>query len=94
MVGVEMVMKFNLNINKKYEVENWVRDNLGSDANVCIDKVSVNYDGLPRIEHIYRKKGDKWILTIGLHENKTLTLEVDDGIISEEDAIMLMLRYS
>jgi hypothetical protein len=94
MVGVEMVMKFNLNINKIYAEENWVRDNLGSDANICIEKVSVNYDGLPRIEHIYRKKGDKWILTIGLHENKTLTLEVDDGIISEEDAIMLMLRYS
>ncbi len=89
-----MGMKFNLNINKKYEVENWVRDNLGSDANIRIEKVSVNYDGLPRIEHIYRKKGDKWTLTIGLHENKTFTLEVDDGIISEEDAIMLMLRYS
>jgi hypothetical protein len=87
-------MKFNLNINKKYEVENWVRENLGSDANICIDKVSVDYGGLPRIEYIYRKKGDKWTLTIGVHENKTFTLEVDDGIISEEDAIMLMLRYS
>jgi hypothetical protein len=94
MVGVEMVMKFNLSIKKKHEVEDWVRDNLGSDANICIDKVSVNYGGLSRIEYIFRKKGDKWILTIGLHENKTLTLEVDDGIISEKDAIMLMLRYS
>jgi len=87
-------MKFNLNIDKKYAVENWVRDNLGSDANICIEKVSVDYGVLSRIEHIYRKKGNKWTLTIGLHENKTLTLEVDDGVISEEDAIMLMLRYS
>jgi len=89
-----MGMKFNLNINKKYAVENWVRDNLGSDANICIERVRVDYGGLPREEYIYRKKGDKWTLTIGVHENKTFTLEVDDGIISEEDAIMLMLRYS
>lgn len=87
-------MKFDLNINKKYEVENWVRDNLGSDANIRIERVRVDYGGLPREEYIFRKTGDKWILTIGLHENKTLTLEADDGIISEEDAIMLMLRYS
>ena len=91
-----MVMKFNLNIKKKHEVEDWVRDNLGSDPNICIDKVLVKYGngGLSREEYIYKKKGDKWTLTIGLHENKTLTLEVDDGIISEEDAIMFMLRYS
>ena len=94
MVGVEMGMKFNLNIDKKYAVEDWVRDNLGSDANIRIERVRVDYGGLPREEYIFKKKGDKWILTIGLHENKTLTLEVDDGIISEEDAIMLMLRYS
>ena len=94
MVGVEMVMKFNLNIKKKHEVDDWVRDNLGSEPSIRIERVSVDYGGLSRTEYIFRKKGDKWILTIGLHENKTLTLEVDDGIISEEDAIMLMLRYS
>ena len=87
-------MKFNLNIKKKHEVDDWVRDNLGSDAAIRIERVRVEYGGLPREEYIFRKKGDKWILTIGLHENKTLTLEVEDGIISEEDAIMLMLRYS
>lgn len=87
-------MKFNLNIDKKYAVENWVRDNLGSDANICIERVSVDYGGLSRTEYIFRKKGDKWTLTIGLHENKTLTLEVDDGIIPKEDVIMFMLRYS
>ena len=91
---IEVGMKFNLNIDKKYAVENWVRDNLGSDANICIERVSVDYSGLSRTEYIFRKKGDKWTLTIGLHENKTLILEVEDGIISEEDAIMLMLRYS
>jgi hypothetical protein len=87
-------MKFNLNIDKKYAVEDWVRDNLGSDSNIRIERVRVDYGGLPREEYIFKKKGDKWILTIGLHENKTLTLEADDGIISEEYAIMLMLRYS
>ena len=90
----EMGMKFNLNIKKKHEVDDWVRDNLGAEPSIRIERVSVDYGGLSRTEYIFRKKGDKWILTIGLHENKTLILEVDDGIISEEDAIMLMLRYS
>jgi hypothetical protein len=87
-------MKFNLNTKKKREVQNWVRENLGSNPSGRIDRVRVDYDGVTREEYIFRKKGDKWKLFIGLHENKTLTLEVDDGIISEEDAIMLMLRYS
>ena len=89
-----MGMKFNLNIKKKHAVDDWVRDNLGSEPSICIERVRVDYGGLPREEYIFRKKGDKWTLTIGLHENKTLTLEVDDGIISEEDAIMFMLKYS
>ena len=89
-----MGMKFNLNMKKKHEVEDWVRDNLGAEPSIRIERVRVDYGGLSREEYIFRKKGDKWILTIGLHENKTLILEVDDGIISEEDAIMLMLRYS
>ena len=91
---IEMGMKFNLNIKKKHEVDDWVRDNLGSEPSIRIERVSVDYGGLSRTEYIFRKKGDKWTLTIGLHENKTLILEVEDGIISEEDAIMLMLRYS
>jgi len=94
MVGVAIGMKFNLNIDKKYAVENWVRDNLGSDSNICIERVGVYYGGLRHEEYIFKKKGDKWILSTGLNENKTLTLEVEDGIISEEDAIMFMLRYS
>ena len=89
-----MGMKLNLNIKKKHEVEDWVRDNLGSDANICIDKVSVDYGGLRRIEYIYRKNGDKWKLSIGLHENKTFILEIEDDVLSEEDVIMFMLRYS
>jgi len=91
---IEMGMKLNLNIKKKHEVEDWVRDNLGSDANICIDKVSVDYGGLRRIEYIYRKNGDKWKLSIGLHENKTFILEIEDDVLSEEDVIMFMLRYS
>ena len=89
-----MGMKFNLNIKNKNEVQDWVRDNLGSNPSGCIERVSVEYGGLSREEYIFRKKGDKWKLSIGLHENKTLTLEVDDGILSEEDVIMFMLRYS
>ena len=89
-----MGMKFDLNKNKQHEVEDWVRDNLDFEPKMTIEKVSVNYGGLPRIEYILKKKGDTWELIIGMHGNKTLTLEVDDGIISEEDAIMFMLKYS
>ena len=89
-----MVMKFNLNIKKKHDVEDWVRDNLGAEPSIRIERVRVYYGGLPREEYIFRKKGDKWKLSIGLHENKTLILEVEDGVLSEEDAIMFMLRYS
>jgi len=59
MVGTEMGMKFNLNINKKYAVENWVRDNLGSDANIRIERVRVDNGGVLYEGYIFRKTGDK-----------------------------------
>jgi len=54
-----MGMKFNLNINKKYAVENWVRDNLGSDANIRIERVRVDNGGVLYEGYIFRKTGDK-----------------------------------
>jgi hypothetical protein len=90
----EMGMKFNLNIKKKHEVEDWVRDNLGAEPSIRIERVSVDYGGLSRTEYIFRKKGDNWKLSIGLHDNKTFILEIEDGVLSEEDVIMFMLRYS
>ena len=35
-----MGMKFNLKIKKKHEVEDWVRDNLGAEPSILIERVS------------------------------------------------------
>ena len=85
-------MKFNLNENKKKEIMNWLTDNLSPPKSKAIHKQFI--DMPPRQEFFMKINGDKWELITGMNQYKILTLELDDDVLSEKDAIIFVLKWS
>lgn len=85
-------MKFNLNKNKEKEVLDWLSENLSPPKSKSYHKQFI--DMPPRQEFFMKTNGYKWELITGITYCKIFTLTLDDDVLSEEDAIMFVLKYS